>query len=193
MTQQINLYAPKVHEKRGPALIVLGIAALVAVVMLTYWQYLKGENDQLQARVTQAKAQLEKEKAAVAQMRAELAKRTDPVRLAAELNALRARATEAQEIMAQLQSGSLGTMDGFTGQLTELARAGEPGIWVTNFKILTAGKGIEIQGRSLDSQAVLRYAGEVNQRFASYGATLSALEMTPVGSATQTAIQFKLF
>src|SRR6185436_11796239 len=105
-TQQINLYAPKVHEKRVPALIALGIAALVAVVMLAYWQQLKSENDKLQARVAQAKAQLETEKAAIAQMRGELAKRTDPARLAAELNALRARATEAQEIIAQLQSGS---------------------------------------------------------------------------------------
>ena len=193
MTQQINLYAPKVHEKRGPALAALGVAAVIAVLMLAYWQYLKGENDQLQVRVSKAKAQLETEKAAVAQMRAELAKRTDPARLAAELNALRARATEAQEIMAQLQSGNLGTMDGFTGQLTELARAGEPGIWVTNFKILTAGKGIEITGRSLDSQAILRYAGEVNQRFAGYGATVTAVEMTPIASATQSAVQFKLF
>ena len=193
MTQQINLYAPKVHEKRGPALAALGFAALVAILMLAYWLQLKSENERLQARVMQARAQLETEKAAVAQMRAELAKRTDPARLAAELNALRARAAEAQEIIGQLQSGNLGTMDGFTGQLTALARAGEPGIWVTNFKILTAGKGIEIQGRSLDSQAVLRYAGDVNQRFASYGATVTGLEMTPVGSATQTAIQFKLF
>ena len=193
MTQQINLYAPKVLERRGPALTVLAVLGVIVATLLVYLVHLRSETEQLQARLAQAKTQLEGEKAAVAQMRAELAKRTDPARVTAEINAMRARATESQEIIAQLRSGNLGTMDGFTGHMTELARAGEPGLWITGFKILAAGRTIEIQGRSLDSQAVLRYAGHVNERFASYGASLSSLEVTPVSAENQQAVQFKLF
>jgi Tfp pilus assembly protein PilN len=196
MTQQINLYVAKVRERKGPALVSLALDGVVAVLLIAYWTYLRGETNKLQARIVQANAQLNTEKAALKSMKDALATRTDPAKLAAELNALRARATEAEEIMAQLKRGDLGTMDGFSGQLVELARAGEPGVWVTNFRITNAGKGVEIQGRSLDSQSVLRYAGEVNQRFAGYGAKLSALEMTPVETTNQAAaqaVQFKLF
>lgn len=195
MTQQINLYARKVGQKRGAAVGTLLFAVVLAVALVGYWMMLRTETSALQARVAQASAQLATEKAALKTMKDALATRTDPARLAAELAALRTRATEAQEIMSQLQRGDLGTMDGFTGHLVALARIGQPGIWLTNFKIVNSGKAVELQGRSLQAESVLRYAGEVNQRFAGYGASLNALELTPVARAAnaEPTISFKLF
>jgi Tfp pilus assembly protein PilN len=197
MTQQINLYARKVEQRRGPIVISFLLVLAVAGLLIAYWMSIRSETTRLQARVAQAKTQLEAQKGAVAAMKAELAKRTDPAKIAAEIGALRARAGVAQEIIGQLQRGELGTMDGFTGQLTSLARIGEPGVWLTELKIVNSGKGVEIQGRSLEAESVLRYAGQVNQRFAQYGASVNALELAPIAQGpaptAATAVSFRLF
>jgi len=195
MTQQINLYARKVEQKRGPALASLAFVVIVAAALTGYWQMLRNETAALRTRIAAASSQLETEKASLKVMKDALAKRTDPARLAAELAALRTRALGAQQIMSQFQRGDLGTMDGFSGHLVALARIGEPGVWLTSFKILNSGKAVQIEGRSLEAQAVLRYAGEVNQRFAGYGASLNSVELTPMMSAATAvpAVSFKLF
>jgi hypothetical protein len=195
MTQQVNLYAPAVQEKAGPLWTALAIAAVTTALLLAFHQWIRDENDKLQVRVKQSAAQLATEKNAVKSMKDALATRTDPARLAAELAALKTRATEAQEIMSQLQSGKLGTLDGYGGYMLTLARVGEPGVWLTSLKISDAGKSLEVEGRSLQADGVLRYAGELNRQVAPFGATLTSVEMTPGVSAADravTAVSFKL-
>jgi len=195
MTQQVNLYAPAVQEKAGPLLTALAIAAIATALLIVFHQWIRGENDKLQVRVKQSAAQLATEKNAVKSMKDALATRTDPARLAAELAALKTRATEAQEIMSQLQTGKLGTLDGYGGYMLTLARVGEPGVWLTSLKISDAGKSLEVEGRSLQADGVLRYAGELNRQVAPFGATLTSVEMTPGVSAADravTAVSFKL-
>jgi hypothetical protein len=196
MTQQINLYARKVTQKRGPLFASLTLVVVVAALLIAYWTMLHKETTVLQGRVAQANAQLKAESGAVQLMKTELAKRTDPAKIAAEIDALRAHATESQQLIGQLQRGELGTMDGFTPQLVALARIGEPGVWLTGLKIVNSGKGVEIQGRSLEPESVLKYAGQVNDRFAAYGASVNALELTPIAQSPQSApsaVSFKLF
>jgi hypothetical protein len=195
MTQQINLYAPAVEEKAGPLLMALAIAAVTTVLLLAFHQWVRGENEKLQLRAKQSAGQLATEKAAVKSMKDALATRTDPTRLAAELAALKTRAVEAQEIMSQLQTGKLGTLDGYGGYMLTLARIGEPGVWLTSLKISDAGKTLEVEGRSLQAEGVLRYAGELNRQVAPFGAALTSVEMTPGVSAADralTAVSFKL-
>jgi hypothetical protein len=196
MTQQINLYARKVEQKRGPLIMSLALVGLVVGLLMVYWMMVRNETSALQARVNQAKSQLAAEQQSVQLMKAELAKRTDPAKIAAEIAAIRARATEAEEIIGQLQRGEIGTMEGFNRQFVALARIGEPGVWLTGFKLVNSGKGVEIQGRSLQAESVLKYAGEVNQRFSEFGASVSAFELTPIAqgpSAAAPAVSFKLF
>ena len=202
MTQQINLYARKVEQRRGPLVISFLIVLAVAGLMIGYWTMIRSQTTALQARVAQAKAQLATEQAAVQAMKLELAKRTDPAKIAAEIKSLQARATEAQELMGRLQRGELGTMDGFSRQLVALARIGEPGVWLTEFRIVNSGKGVELQGRSLEAESVLRYAGQVNKSFEAYGASVKGLELTPIAQAQASApasasgnpaVSFKLF
>lgn len=195
MTQQINLYAREVTQKRGPVLFGLAFLVIVGGLLVAYWQMLQAETARLESRLKQANSQLASEKAALQTMKEALAQRTDPVRLAAEITALRARATEAESIMGQYRRGELGSLEGYAGHLITLARIGEPGLWLTNVAITNAGKTVEVSGRSLEADAVLRYAGQLNRQFAGYGASVNSLELTPVSArdTSRTAVAFKLF
>ena len=195
MTQQINLYVREVPEKLGPILVTIFALGLTAVLCLVYWQYLVGETKRLEQQVAASKKELVAQQQVVKGMRESLAKRTDPVRLAAELAAVKLRASEAQEFLGLLQRGELGSLDGYAGIFVNMARSNEPGVWLTGLKIHNAGKVIEVQGRSLQAESVLRYAGQVNNRISAYGANLSSVEMTPVIGPENagTALSFRLY
>lgn len=194
MTQQINLFVREVAVKRGPIVTTLLAGALMAVVCVVYWQYLIGETKRLEKRVADAKREVATQQEALKGMRDVLAKRTDPARLAAELAAVKARASEAQAFLGLLQNGELGSIDGYAGHFITMARNTEPGVWLTLLRIQNAGKTLELQGRSLQPESVLRYAGQVNNRIAPFGANLSSVEMTPVvGPDKSTAVTFRLF
>jgi Tfp pilus assembly protein PilN len=195
MTQQIKLFAREAEERKGPALVGLALAAVLAALLVAYWQMLSSQADLLEKRVAQLNQQVATEKAALDEMKKALAQRTDPARLASELAALKSRAAEAQEVMNQLRSGQLGTLEGYSNHLIKFARIGEPGVWLTGAKISNAGRAVEVQGRSLQSESVLKYAGELNRQFAPLGASVSLVEMTPVVSADKerAAVAFKLF
>ena len=194
MTQQINLYSREVEEKKGPLLMTgLGLVAL-AVVLVAYGFFIRAQSDRMEARIKQTSAQLDAEKAAVKTMKDALAQRMDPTRLAAELAALRNRAAESQEIVDRLRKGELGTLDGFGNHFTAFATIGEPGVWLTAVRIQNAGRAIEVEGRSLREESVLRYAAELNRHVVPFGANIRDVEMTPaVNPQKATAYAFKLF
>ena len=194
MTQQINLYVREVPEKRGPILATLAAAGVTAILCIAYYQYLISETKRLEKRLAGAKTELAGQQQALKDMRGVLAKRTDPARLAAELAAVKARANDAQSFLTLLNNGELGSIDGYAGHFAHMARSSEPGVWLTHMRIHNAGKTLELEGRSLHAESVLRYAGQVNSRIAAYGANLSSVEMTPVvgPDKVSTGVAFKL-
>jgi Tfp pilus assembly protein PilN len=195
MTQQINLYAREEEQRRGPLVVTaIGLVAFL-LLLIGYGQVMRERTKNLETRERSATQNLQNEKAALQTMKEALAARTDPAKLAAEIAALKSRATEAQDIVDRVARGELGTLEGFSGHFTTLARIGEPGVWLTAVKVQNAGRIVEIEGRSLQAESVLRYATEVNRQVASYGASVTAVEMTPIANAQTraTAVSFKLF
>jgi hypothetical protein len=195
MTQQINLYARAPEERKGPLVISVLIVAGFAGLLILYWSYLRAQGDATERRLAQARSQFASEKAVVDAMKAQLAARMDPKRLAAELAALKTRATESQEVIDRLRRGELGTLDGFGPQFVALARIGEQGIWLTGVRISAVGRSLELEGRSLEAEAVIRYAGQVNQQMGPFGTQVGSLELTPVSrdASAARAVNFKLF
>lgn len=194
MTQQINLYAREPEERRGPAVMTGLLLVAVLALLIGYWQLLRTQSTRMEAQVKQTRSQLTTEQGALKVMKDALATRTDPARLAAELAALKSRAKESQEIVDRLNRGELGSMAGFAGHFVALAKIGEPGLWLTGVRIANAGKVVEVDGASLQAEAVLRYATEVNRQVGGFGATVTSLEMTPITNDKQApAVAFKLF
>jgi len=195
MTQQINLFKRRAEQPKAPLITAVAITALVAVCLIAYWQLLKVQTANLTTQLAQLQGQLKTESAALQAMKDVLAKRMDPAKVQAELAILKSQAAEAEEIMDRYRRGDLGSMDGYAGHLLTLARISQPGLWLTGVHIKQAGKVVEMEGRSLQADTILRYAGTVNANFAGYGASINALEMTPIVStnAQTTALNFRLF
>jgi hypothetical protein len=195
MTQQINLFVREPVERRAPAAMAAAFIVVVAIALIFYWQILRDRTIKMEAQAKQSQTQVATEKTALQTMKDSLKQRTDPARLAAELAALKSQAGEAQQIVDRIHRGELGTPDGFQSHLVALAHVAEQGVWLTNVKILNSGRNLELEGRSLQPESVLRYAEAVNKRVSDLGASVTAVEMTPIASKdnSATAIAFKLY
>jgi Tfp pilus assembly protein PilN len=171
MSQQINLYnpalAPKVELLSGSRMLV-ALAAVVAVCLLA-WGVAAGDAARLarQERVQAARlAQLQGE---VTSMTQQVAARKPSAELQAELDHLAALLGARHEVMALLESGSLGDTRGVSEYFRAFARQTTEGLWLTGFSIGGAGNDIVIQGRTLDADLVPAYLRKLRRESALRG------------------------
>ena len=187
MTQHINLL---IQKQRRPAIsaertiIALGLLLAASV---TYAFIERNKTAKVVESVTKGTAQLAKEKASLAALEQQLAKRPKPGELEAEVAWLKELAANKQRVLEALRTGSGGSDSGYYAHLVALARISENGIWLNNVRISDAGKSIVIGGSSLNPDAVLRYAQRLNEQFAPFGAQFSTVEIsTPAPSGPNT-------
>lgn len=194
MTQQINLYQPEPRPSLRPLLVpVIGLL-LFASMMVFYAEVLRSQNQQLRAEVAQLASQAKSEKAMLAIEKAKLGERQAEGDLDVEMAAVKAAATDAQALVARIEAGELGTLHGFAGHLTALARIPEEGLWVTGVHIQKGGRSVSVEGRSLRSDTVLKYVEHLNRQMSPFGAQITGLELTPVAApAGLSAMAFKLY
>jgi len=177
VSKQINLLT---QAQGGPelsalrALIGLGVmlAAFLGYAAVTWF-----ETAQLGDTVTESNTQLAAEKTAVKALEQKVGARPKLADITAQIDALKARTGESQELLNLLRSGT-GESEGYSGHLTTLARISEEGVWLTGVKIADAGKTVSLAGRSLHREAVLRYAQRLNEQFSARGVQFSAVELT---------------
>ena len=194
MSQQINLYQPEAPPSLRPLLVPVMMVLVVVAVVLAYVQILSSQNNDIRNQILQAEAQLKGERDKLGMLKAKLAERGDDSDVAEQLAAAKAAAADSQVIIAKIESGELGTMDGYSGQLTALAKTTEDGIWLTGVRIHKGGRDIYLEGRSLDPESVLKYTEKVNRQMAPFGAQITGIDLTPVTSASGlSAMAFKLF
>ena len=194
MSQQINLYQPEAPPSLRPLLVPVMMVLVVVAVVLAYVQILSSQNNDIRNQILQAEAQLKGERDKLGMLKAKLAERGDDADVAAQLAAAKAAAADSQVIIAKIESGELGTMDGYSGQLTALAKTTEDGIWLTGVRIHKGGRDIYLEGRSLDPESVLKYTEKVNRQMAPFGAQITGIDLTPVTSTGGlSAMAFKLF
>jgi cell division protein FtsB len=197
VSQQINLL---VAPHRAPALSAVRSASglgIVLIALVGYSVYGWIGSRQLGHTVSQSDTQLAAERATLKDLEEKLGARPKTADLVAQINALKAQAGESEQIINLLQTGGGASRDGYAGHLTALARIAEEDVWLTNVSIVNAGRTVHVEGRSLRSDSVMRYARRLNDQFSVYGAQFTALELLP---ATETApgaaisfVTFKLF
>lgn len=198
MSKQINLL---VQEAVAPELSALRALIGLGVMVLAFLGY--GAigwiaTARLGDTVAQSNKELEAEKAAVKALESKLGERPKLADIIAQIDALKPQAAESQEIVNLLRSGGGGS-EGYSGHLTALAAISEDGVWLTSVKIGSAGKTMNLAGRSLRQESVLRYAQRLNAQFSTYGVQFTAVELTPdttlAGAANSalSSVSFKLF
>ena len=194
MSQQINLLIQDREQASAalPALIGLGV---VLVALIGYWGLEHFNTAKIKNEVVQGEQKLLAAKTAL-QARLQGPKTGG---FDAEIAALKARLEASREALSMLQKGGLGNPEGYSGYLTALANIPDNNLWLTSIVISNVGKTVNITGRAMNNEAVLRYARRLNERFSVYGVQFTSLEMTPETFGKEGAAQplstvaFKLF
>jgi hypothetical protein len=197
MSKQINLLvqaqaAPELSARRG----LIGLGAMLAA-FLVYAALGWFATARLGDAAGQSDAQLASDKAALQALEQKLGERMKLADIVAQTDALRAQGGESQDIVNLLRGGAGGS-EGYSGELTTLARISEGGVWLTGVKIGNAGKSVSLAGRALRHESVLRYAQRLNEQFSAYGVQFTAVELTPEsaregGSGPAPSVAFRLF
>jgi hypothetical protein len=181
MSQQINLYNPLFRKKSfsllsaAGMLCAFGIASAGAVLVAVYQQ------NELRAVEAQAQAIEQAHKAASAnrdKLVVEVEKHKPNAQLEAEIAALERQLIDREEVIAALQSGVVGTTDGFSDYLRAFSRQSISGLWLTGFDIAQAGNALALQGRTLSAEHVASYLKRLNQEKTMQGRQFAAMRIS---------------
>ena len=200
MSQQINLLARE-RNPVGSALAALALVVLVLMGLLAYDAMLRAETVRLKQNADAGQRQLNQVKVDMQALRQRAEPDNDAVDLKAEIDALRSKADAIRQWEQLINSGTLGSPQGYAQYLSTLASVSEEGLWITSFSVGNTGKLVSLSGRALRNESVLRYAGRLNEAFAPQGVQFNSVEMTPEnlvksaepGKPVLSTVAFKLF
>ena len=182
MTQQINLYDPRLRPRRELATARnLGLGAVTLLVLLTALALsLSGEAARTTAahKALQSEVQAEQERVQVL-TKANTERRVSP-ELAAEMANTRALLATREEVMAVLDSGRLGNSSSFSETMYGFARLATSDVWLTGFSVSAGGENIEIRGRMLDPAKLPAYVQRLSKEPVFHGRRFAALDMRSV-------------
>lgn len=186
MSQQINLLRPKGRSISTAIWPLTGLAVML-LVLVGYRQVLVSENNRLREAATASEQKIRQVKNAVLALQTQQAARNDAAALNAEIASLRPRAEAVSQIMKEINSGSLGSPEGFARFFRTVAGLSEDGLWVTSVSVVSVIKGgntVTVSGRALRNESVMQYARRLNESFSPYGVRFNSLELTPEGITT---------
>jgi hypothetical protein len=187
MTQQINLL-PQRQKRSVGAEIWAGVAVLALLVaVFGYRQWLVIQNSEAEDALATAELQVAKTRAAMNTLQKQRVAQNDGTAIAAEISVLRSRTDAASQLLNEVQSGSLGSPQGYARQFAAVGSLAQDGLWLTAVSVDKGGAGINLTGRALRTEAVMQYARRANEAFAPFGVRFSALEFSPEGNAARPA------
>ena len=177
MSQQLNLL-PQAKSRRSPATVALLILGVVALALFATWGVKRGVLAGARADEAASAAQL---KEVTAQFEQRF--RARAAQINAEIEALKPRAAEAQQVI--VLAAGVGSPEGYSPHFSSLAAVREEGLWLSEVTVGQAGKSLQLTGQALDKDAVLRYTQRLNTALAASGIKLTTLDMTsqPFGAA----------
>lgn len=164
MTQQINLYNPALRIRRewltGKWL--LNGIGILAVLLGLYGGAVRWENQKLAEEASRSGAELGQRQAELARLNEELAQR----KVDRETEALLLRAEAAlqgrERVREALESGALGSSEGFAEFLRAFARQAQDGLWMVALQMAEGGRNITLEGRTQNPDRIPAYIRGLN-------------------------------
>ncbi len=180
MSAQINLFHPRFLKKRDLLTldyVALACAVLYVTIMVSGAWVRQEAATRSQAAAT-AQSQLKALKAQFEETSQAVGQRRPSPQLLAELAAAEELLRRRSEITRLLESGELGSMEGFTGHFRGLARQVPDGLWLTGLTIGGGGSEIEIRGGVLNPSVLPGFLGRLGAEQAFRGRHFAALAIT---------------
>lgn len=179
MTQQINLYDPRLRRQRE--LLTATNLALTAIVLLLIVMA-AGAGVRATAGKAETEAALLAPQAKALQdqlpvLGRQLATRKPDARLEQQLAEIKAQESSRIAILALLQKGLGPGAISFAEYLRGFARQTPSGLWLTGFAVAGDGTGMEIQGRTTNPALIAEYIKRLNGEKAFQGRAFAALQL----------------
>lgn len=198
MVQHINLLAKHGASKGFDWYAPRGVLLLL-VAMLVY----TGNGELHLQRLREAQARTDQ---SVLDLKATLERKRREVGLQdieainKQMVALRAQVDARRGWGDLMQKGELGTPRGYAWIFESLAETHQDGVWLRRVELGKGEQSMAIEGSALSSDAVLRYADQVNQSFKSMGVQFSSMEIVrgsqdpgATGASAAGVLKFKIF
>ncbi len=183
MVQHINLLTQRKDRKgfSGLSLVALGLLTLVLAGMAikSEWQIqqLRQQEDRTQQTLADLKVALETKRQTLGMVETEAMVR--------QVAQLRSQIEAKREWADLLKKGDLGTANGYSQWLETLASVHVEGVWLQGLEIGKGGQTLSLQGKSLDTDAVMRYIEQINEAFKPMNVRFSSMEITQDAVAEQ--------
>lgn len=179
MSAQINLFHPRYLSQTDTLTLgrVAWAAGLVCTLLALGGGALRYQADVRARAAAAAGAELEALRAEIdAATSANAVRKPDP-RLIDEIDRTRESLRRRGEIVRLLDTGAIGSTDGFSEYFRGLARQVPEGLWLTGFAIRQGGADMEIRGAVLNPAAVPEYIRRLGTEKAFKGRQFSSLAM----------------
>lgn len=184
MSQQINLLPP---VPRGPALSAPRALMLVGawtLVMLWHSAQVSAQTNSAMQLADRSASELQQQQMLLQALKKKLGESSQPGSIAEQIAALEPQTRVSRDLLARLENGELGSLEGYGAQLSELASLPAQGVWITQAKVTDAGRKLHIEGRALKKEQILPYTKSLNAAIQKYGVRLQHVEISPMRPAT---------
>jgi hypothetical protein len=202
MTQHINLLQLR-RRPVGTALAALAAMGVLLLCLLAYGLVLNSQAKALRAQLNASAQGLQETKMALVAMRARASGSSEPGPSAvqAEIDTLKSQLLQRKKWGELVGNHGLGNPAGYLAHFQTLSAVSEEGLWLTSIFVSDSGKLVNLTGRALRNDSVLRYAEKLNQAFGPQGVQFNAVEMTPEafkasgqeGAPALRSVNFRLF
>jgi len=188
MSQQINLLPPAPHKPALSAQRALLILSVWALMVLWHSLQVSAQTTAALQLAERGALELQQQQQLLRALKKKLGESGEPDSIAAQIAALEPQTRVSRDLLARLESGELGSLEGYGRQLRELASLPAQGVWITQAGVTDAGRKLRIEGRALNKEQVLPYAKSLNTAMLKYGARLQHIEISPMRTTTDEGI-----
>lgn len=179
MTRQINLFNPALRLKRewltGKSL--LNGTGIMVVVLGLYGGVVRWENQQLTEETGRIGAELAGMQEDVARLNQEIAERKVSSKTQDALQRAEATLQGRERLKEALESGALGSSEGFSEFMRAFARQTQEGLWMVGLQMAEGGRSITLEGRTVNPDLIPGYIRGLNGEATLRGRSFGALNM----------------
>lgn len=179
MTRQINLFNPALRLKRawltGRSLLV-GVGVFIVLLGL-YGGVVRWENQRLQQEADRVNGGLSQMQDELTRLNQEHALRKVNPETEAALARAEAALLGRERVRDALESGALGSPEGFSEFLRAFARQAQESLWMVGLQMAEGGRNITLDGRTLNPDRIPGYILGLNGESILRGRSFEALNV----------------
>jgi hypothetical protein len=194
VTQQINLFDARFRKQKphfSAATMALALGAVFALSLVIQQLYAY-QNRGMQATLVQTDRRTAELRDQTLRFAKEFGEQGRSNVLADEIARVEEQLRARRGLLAGMQGGVGGNVEGFSPYLTALARQTMTGVWLTGVEIGSPSGDLVLKGRVLDGGLVPAYIRQLNREPLFQGRSVSELRLSAKSEQAKRYVEFSL-